>query len=240
MRGVTPGVRYRQAARSTARAKMASSIGSVSRPVNVFCWLGWNEHSSGRAQPRPSATSTPWPNRGRRPHPEVAARRLVAERAEAHDHAHVRQQRPTRASRNGAHASRSAGVGWLSGGAHLTAAVTHASVSASPSSSDDRRRLVRQAGPVHRPEQPVAAAVAGEHPTGAVARRARPAPGRARRSAPPGRRSRGSAGPSTSRRGTPPACRARPARATRRAAGRRGSRRRRLRAAASATHGTRQ
>ena len=28
-------------ASSTARAKTASSIGSVSRPVNVFCWLGW-------------------------------------------------------------------------------------------------------------------------------------------------------------------------------------------------------
>ena len=26
---------------STARANTASSIGSVRRPVNVFCWLGW-------------------------------------------------------------------------------------------------------------------------------------------------------------------------------------------------------
>ena len=29
-----------------ARAKTASSIGSVSLPVNVFCWLGWYEPSS--------------------------------------------------------------------------------------------------------------------------------------------------------------------------------------------------
>ena len=29
-----------------ARTNTASSIGSVSLPVKVFCWLGWNEHSS--------------------------------------------------------------------------------------------------------------------------------------------------------------------------------------------------
>ena len=33
-------------ASATARSNTASSIGSVSRPVNVFCWLGWYEHSS--------------------------------------------------------------------------------------------------------------------------------------------------------------------------------------------------
>ena len=49
---------------STARANTASSIGSVSRPVNVFCWLGWNEHSSVRSAVE-RATSTPCPNRGR-------------------------------------------------------------------------------------------------------------------------------------------------------------------------------
>ncbi len=47
----------------TARANTASSIGSVNRPVNVFCWLGWNEHSS--TGPPATATSTPWPKRGR-------------------------------------------------------------------------------------------------------------------------------------------------------------------------------
>ena len=50
-------------ASATARAKTASSIGSVSRPVNVFCWLGWNEHSS--VGPPGTATSTPCPKRGR-------------------------------------------------------------------------------------------------------------------------------------------------------------------------------
>ena len=75
MRGVTPGGRYRQAARSTARAKIASNIGSVRRPVNVFCWLGWNEHSSviASGRSRATATSTPWPNFGRGRTPEVGA-----------------------------------------------------------------------------------------------------------------------------------------------------------------------
>ena len=50
-------------------------------------------------------------------------------------------------------------------------------VSANPSSIDDRRRLVGQAGAVHRPEQEVAGTVAGEHPpgsVGAVGRRGQP------------------------------------------------------------------
>ncbi len=35
-----------QPASSTARSTTASSISGVSLPVNVFCWLGWNEPSS--------------------------------------------------------------------------------------------------------------------------------------------------------------------------------------------------
>ena len=34
-----------QPASSTARSNTASSIGSVSLPVNVFCWLGWKQPS---------------------------------------------------------------------------------------------------------------------------------------------------------------------------------------------------
>ena len=49
-------------ASSRARKKIWSSIGSVSLPVKVFCWLGWNEH---RTVGPPVATSTPWPKRGR-------------------------------------------------------------------------------------------------------------------------------------------------------------------------------
>ena len=73
MRGVTPGVRYRQAARSTARAKIESNIGSVRRPVNVFCWLGWNEHNNVIAASPATATSTPWPNFGRGRNPKWRA-----------------------------------------------------------------------------------------------------------------------------------------------------------------------
>ena len=33
--------RHQEPTKLPARAKTASSIGSVSLPVNVFCWLGW-------------------------------------------------------------------------------------------------------------------------------------------------------------------------------------------------------
>ena len=126
------------------------------------------EMSAGSVPATCSRTSTPWPNFGRGRTPKCRARRLVAERPEAHD-------RPGRSAAPRTHApgtartvSRSDGSGLLSGGAHFTAAVTHASVSCEPVVERRRRRLVREAGPVHRPEQPVAAAVAGEHPAGAV------------------------------------------------------------------------
>ena len=50
-------------ASSRARATTASSIGSVSRPVKVFCWLTWYEQRIVR--PSPAGTSSPWANRGR-------------------------------------------------------------------------------------------------------------------------------------------------------------------------------
>ena len=71
--------------------------------------------------------------------------------------------------RNGAHSSRSAGVGLFAGGAHRTAAATYASRSTSPSSTADRRRLVGEAAPEHRREQEVARTVSGEHPARAIA-----------------------------------------------------------------------
>lgn len=33
-------------ARATARSMTSSNIGTVNRPVNVFCWLGWYEPRS--------------------------------------------------------------------------------------------------------------------------------------------------------------------------------------------------
>ncbi len=123
------GVRPRPAS-STARANTPSSMGGVSRPVNVFCWLGWNEHTSVR--PLSSATSTPCPNRGRGVTPRC---RHAASYPNAPRHTTTRRSLNSASSRdrNGAQASRSSVDGRLPGGAHLTAAVTHAPVSASPS-----------------------------------------------------------------------------------------------------------
>ena len=82
----------------------------------------------------PAATSTPWPNFGRGRTLELRARSLVAERAEAHHDPQAGRAAASSRSRNGRQASRSAGqsAGWP-GGAHLTAEVTQASRSSSPS-----------------------------------------------------------------------------------------------------------
>ena len=79
---------------STARANTASSIASVRRPVNVFCWLGWNEHSSvgPPAQRDLDAVTEPRARAARR----MSARRLVPERAEAHDDARRHRARRAR------------------------------------------------------------------------------------------------------------------------------------------------
>ena len=151
--------------RATARVKMASIIGSVRRPVNVFCWLGWNEHNSVRSAGKWDLDAVAEPGAGT--HTVVSARRLVAELSQAHDDLAFVNAANSR-SRNGAQASRSSVVGLFAGGAHLTAAVTHASRSSQ--AVVDRRRLglTREPGAMHRPEQPVAAAVAGEDPPGPV------------------------------------------------------------------------
>ena len=50
-------------ATTRARAKTASSISSVRRPVKVFCWLGWKLAMT--TGPLGTATSRPWAKRGR-------------------------------------------------------------------------------------------------------------------------------------------------------------------------------
>ncbi len=59
----------------------ASIIGSVSLPVNVFCWLGWKQPSS--TGPPSTVCSAPWPNRGRGRSP---SRRHAASQANAPRH----------------------------------------------------------------------------------------------------------------------------------------------------------
>ena len=133
--------------------------------MNVFCWLGWNEHSS--VGPSASVDLDAVAEPRARAHAEVAARRLVPERAEADDDAPRRAASSSR-RRNGAavvalvrcrrvrrrralHRRRHPGAG-----------------EAQPVVDRHRRRLVGESGPMHRAEQPVAAAVAREDPAGAV------------------------------------------------------------------------
>ena len=117
-----------------ARANTASSIGSVSRPVNVFCWLGWNEQSSvqpvGRGDLDAVAELRAWP------HAELGARRLVGERAEAHHDAQARSAARARVEeRRGTCRARRAAACCPAARTSPTA-VTHAPVSGSPSSID--------------------------------------------------------------------------------------------------------
>ena len=152
---------------SFARANTASSISTVSLPVNVFCWLGWYEPRSAYG---PTLASAMWPNRGfgrgvSMPAGAQRAKRPVPrERPEAHDHAHAAPAAPSSRARYGTHSSRSTVVGLLSGGAHLTTAETYAPSRRSPSPASHARRLIRKPGPVHRRIEPVARAIPREHP----------------------------------------------------------------------------
>ena len=94
--------------------------------MNVFCWLGWNEHSSvGPSGERDlDAVAEPRARAARRSGgtpPRTRTRRGTRRRA-----ASVEQRR-ARGAGTAAQVSRSSGVGLLPGGAHFTAAVTHAS-----------------------------------------------------------------------------------------------------------------
>ena len=85
----------RQRPSDTACAITASNIGTVRRPVNVFCWLGWYDPTSRYG---PTSYDTPCPNRGfgrRRvaQGPERPERRVPAERAERQDDPQLGQQR---------------------------------------------------------------------------------------------------------------------------------------------------
>ena len=213
LRGGSAGQPIRRRARprrSRARSNTASSIGSVSCPVKVFCWLTWYEHSDRcAAGPARPATSTPWPNRGPGPHAEHAGQDLVAELARARRRRGARSSSASSRSRNGRHA-----VALVDGrlvgrrrAAHRRGDVG-AGRASSPSSRPDALGPVGQPGAPQRPVEPLARAVAGEHPPGAVgAVRGRGQPDD-HDAAPPDHRSRAPADPSSRRRGTRPASRA--------------------------------
>ena len=199
-----------RATRSRARAKTASIIGSVSRPVNVFCWLrveAAEERAAGRRRRTRRRGRSAAAAAGRRPAGAAQAQRGVpGEAAEADDH-RTRGSSSSSRTDHGRQVSRSAGVGWLAGGAQRTAAAI-----AGVAQRAARRRAcvevgwLAKPGAVQRGEQPVARAVAGEHAAGAVAavgggREAEHA-GRARAGSP----KPGIGGPSTPRRDTRRAC----------------------------------
>ena len=145
---------------------------AVSRPVNVFCWEGWKQPSSGSGPPSPKVA--PWPKRGRgrgAGRPRSARRRSAAsqaKRAEADDHADV-----------GADVELGAGPGQagvaLAGRADGSAAARTARRRRSTGRAAAARRRrgaddgrAGEAGAVQRGEEEVARPVAGEHPAGAV------------------------------------------------------------------------
>ena len=143
--------------------------------MNVFCWLGWNAPTTRERaardlepvrEPRPARRELDARERGRA---QRRPRRLVPERAEHDDHAHLGRAAAARARGTAGTCRARSGVGLFAGGAQRTAAAMYASCSSSPSSSADRLGLIREAGAVQRREQEVARAVAGEHPAGAVA-----------------------------------------------------------------------
>jgi hypothetical protein len=102
-----------------------------------------------------------------RPHAELGARRFVAERAEADHDAKVAQGGDLTVE------ERPAGVSlpwqWVVPGRRALDGRRHPGVTELQSVAPPlRRRLVGEPGAVHRPVQPVAGSIPGEHPPGPV------------------------------------------------------------------------
>ena len=160
--------------RARARSSTWSSMGSVSRPVKVFCWLGWKEPDDEQAADLDRrAVPELRPRRRHRDGRPGAAPRAAACQANAPSATTDAQAAAGRERARGRATARRcrapAGVGSFAGGAQRTAATIRVPISRCPSPAWVARRQGRQTGPVQRGEQPVAAAVAGEDAPGAVA-----------------------------------------------------------------------
>src|SRR5579871_4601369 len=137
LRGLRRPRRSHRSASARARPRTASSIGRVSRRVNVFCWLGWYEQSNARPDGRrysaPCAkrgagrgTSTPRALSAASRPSCATLPRTTATRSRGKSASSPRSQRRQ--------AAISPAVGRLAGGAQRATAVTKAPRSTSPSS----------------------------------------------------------------------------------------------------------
>ena len=214
-------------ARVRARRSTSSSICSVSRPVKVFCWLGWKrteQHPSAHrdlgtvAEPRTRPRQLgPGPARERRARPSRRTRRAPATTRVPGSEPQLGVQ--------------PRGTGVALGRRRLVGRRRAPDRRSDPDAVQlqsvvgrRRRRLVGQTRPVQGGVEPVAAAVTGEHPAGAVGtvRRRRQPDDEDRGQS--GRRTRAPADPSSRRPRTSVASRGPPSRATRPAEGRLGTR----------------
>ena len=191
-------------------------MGSVSLPVKVFCWLGWNEHSIVRPSRQRDFGAVS--EAGLRAQVQRPCDAVKGERAECDDDPDVRER---------CHLALQVGQAvialfgqWLvarrgaaDDGGDIGAGQAQAVVAI------NARGLAGEAGAVQCAVEPVARAIAREDAARCGYRRGQPAqvplPVAARR----GRRSRGPAVPSSPSRHSGAALRARPAPATRQASG---------------------
>ena len=157
-----------RAASSLARANTASIIGSVSLPVNVFCWLGWKQPSSSGPPSAPRAR-----RRGRTSAWAWAPSRQAAPASHAKPPRHtitlrVEQRQLLARRRAGSCRARPGAACWPAARSAPRRPRTRRR-GARPSSRRHRLRAgSRSPVRMHRGEQPVARAVAGEHAPGAV------------------------------------------------------------------------
>ena len=155
-----------------ARSRTASSIGGVSRPVNVFCWLGWYV---------PTSVYGPIVGLGAVGEPGLRARRR---RGRAAASALSAASQPMAPSATMTRSSASSSISRTRYGRQVACSVDRRLVGRRGAADGGRdshaverqavigaaaHRAVREADLVHRPPQEVARGVAGEHAPGPVA-----------------------------------------------------------------------
>ena len=145
-------------------------MGSVSLPVNVFCWLGWKQPSTTARRRRHLDTVAELRPRGGSGEPAPASTRATASYANPPSTTITRTSRQERRAPAPGRAGRCrappASACWRAAPPHRGGDVRVAQLEAVV--GGHRRGLVGESRAEHGREQPVARAIAGEHPTGAV------------------------------------------------------------------------